>query len=106
MPPAHVPLGSAWDRRSARTRAHSLAGMGLMHLIRSDTTGAMAYLELAVVQEPSPASAWFNLARIHLARGESRLAARELRQFVTLAGARSPREVQWAEGTIAALGDR
>ncbi len=83
--------------------SHSLAGMGLLHLIRSDTASAIGYLELAVAQEPPPAPAWFNLGRIHLARGERLLAARALRQFVALAGSRYPTQVQWAEGALATL---
>jgi tetratricopeptide (TPR) repeat protein len=83
--------------------SHSLAGMGLMHLLKSDTTGAIRYLQLAVAQELPPANAWFNLGRIHLARGENWLAARALRQFVALAGSRYPTQVQWAEGALATL---
>jgi tetratricopeptide (TPR) repeat protein len=83
--------------------SHSLAGMGLMHLIRSDTASAIGYLELAVAQELPPANAWFNLGRIHLARGENWPAARALRQFVALAGSRYPSQVQWAEGALATL---
>ncbi|UCF41359.1 MAG: DUF1736 domain-containing protein [Gemmatimonadota bacterium] len=84
----------------------SLAGLGAIALLQSDTARALRYLERAAAQDLAPASAWFNLGRVHLARGEAPQAVWALRRFVVLAGPRYPQQVEWANRTLAALGDR
>ncbi len=94
-----------WEEALAAdsTHAESLADMGLLRLTQGDTAKAEALLGRAVRQEPSVASAWYNLARIHLARGERQEAERSLRSFVDTAGKRYPDQVAWARGMLARL---
>ncbi len=86
------------------THAESLADLGLLYLSRADTARAVRVLERGTAQQPPVPGAWFILGRIHLARGERREAELALRRFLTAAGSRYPREVEWALSVLATLG--
>ncbi len=86
------------------THAESLTDLGLLYLSRSDTARAVQLLERGTAQQPPVAGAWFIMGRIHLARGERGEAGLALRRFLAAAGARYPREVEWARSVLATLG--
>ena len=95
-----------WEAALHADGAHapSLADLGATRLAAADTAEAMGYLERAVASDPEFASAWFNLAGIHLARREVPDAIRALRSFVDAAGALYPAQVSWARDMLAQMG--
>jgi tetratricopeptide (TPR) repeat protein len=97
-----------WKAALALDSAHagSLADLGSVALVQSDTIPAQDYFERAVRADPSLASAWFNLAQIHLAQGRSDHAARALQSFVQTAGPRYVEQVAWARRALLNLGRR
>ena len=84
--------------------AETLGDLGALRLLQGDTATATHYLQEAVRQNAGLASAWFGLARIHLARGERGEAAGALRNFVEAAGLRYTEQVEWARGVLTDLG--
>ncbi len=94
-----------WEAAVARdtTHAESLADLGVLFLSRSDTARAVQYLERATRQRPELASPWFNLARVHLARGDLERARTALQRFVDLADRNYASEVTWARSALTAL---
>ncbi|MDH3457831.1 MAG: tetratricopeptide repeat protein [Gemmatimonadota bacterium] len=94
-----------WEAAVERdtTHAESLADLGVLYLSRSDTARAVEYLDRATRRQPDLASPWFNLARLHLARGDRRQARTALQRFVDLADRNYASEVAWARSALTAL---
>jgi tetratricopeptide (TPR) repeat protein len=98
--------GRYWEAALARdtTHAESLADLGVLFLSRSDTTRAVEYLERATRQRRADlASPWFNLARVHLARGDREQARRALQRFVDLDNRNYATQVAWARSALTTL---
>ncbi len=94
-----------WERALVLDPAHgpALGDMGVLELSQGDTLAALRLLENAVRNKPSLASAWYGLARIHLARRDTTEAAQALREFLRSAGSHFPEEVRWAQDILAQL---
>ena len=84
--------------------AESLGDLGALRLLAGDTATAAEFLREAVLSNPRLASAWYSLARIHLARGEWGEATEALRSFVDAAGPLYAEQVAWARRILAELG--
>jgi Flp pilus assembly protein TadD len=91
-----------WDSAidADSTHGESLAALGVLHLVQSDTAGALAYLERALRHKPSLANAWLARGRISLARRDRQGATKALRRFVDVAGPLHAAQVAWAEQVI------
>ncbi|MFC1661452.1 tetratricopeptide repeat protein [Gemmatimonadota bacterium] len=81
----------------------ALGALGLLRALQADTANALSYLLRAVESKPSLANAWFNLGRLHLARGDVQEAGEALQQFLAHGGSRYPDQAEWARGTLAEL---
>jgi hypothetical protein len=94
-----------WEAALATDSSHaeSLTDLSLLYLSRADTARAVQLLEQGAAQQPPVPGAWFVLGRIHLARAQRREAELALRRFLEAAGARYPRQVEWARGVLATL---
>jgi Flp pilus assembly protein TadD len=85
------------------THAPSQLDLGALRLIQGDTVAALQHLQAAVRARPEMAEAWFNLARVYLARGDLREARTALTRFVASAGRRFPDQVRWAGDALSGL---
>lgn len=85
--------------------AGSLGDLGAMSLMAGDTVSAFDFFLRATRENPDLASAWFGLARIHLARGNSADAVTALRAFLDAAGNRYAEQVNWARAFLAERGE-
>jgi Flp pilus assembly protein TadD len=97
--------GALWEAAIGidPTHAESLADLGVLHLVRSDTTRAIDYLERAVLNKPSLASPWFNLGRVSLAQADHDRARSAFQRFVEVAGPEYVSEVAWVRSALEAL---
>jgi Flp pilus assembly protein TadD len=94
-----------WEEAATSETPHpeAMGDLGVLRLSRGDTVQAMELLTQAVALRPNLASAWYALARIHLAQGHLEPAREALREFLRTAGSRFPDEVRWAQGVLAGL---